>query len=255
LNRTNQQRMKKTYLWMMGVVLLLIFQACTTSYVTQVGSNSSAEQDQTGAFVFENDTLKVWYRFFGYDAPLQATILNKSDRPLVIDWQQSAIAFDQKMFSYEGHELKDNEYLPAQESIIPAGKSMQNIPIFLLDYIPLSFDANALKPEKIQAVNGSWLNAKTIQYAVSESPLFFKNYISYRLDNEENYKDFSQEFYIRKIAKLKNVKIEDIPAVSEQRSDIFMVRKKNSNRFLNHVGVGFMTGGIGVGFGVGGFIF
>jgi hypothetical protein len=69
----------------------------TFQYLT-VDSSQLQKNDQK-AFVFENDTLRITYDFSGGGGPLNITVFNKSNQPLSIDWNKSALVCNSRSFS------------------------------------------------------------------------------------------------------------------------------------------------------------
>lgn len=241
---------------LISFLILLLLQSCSTNYVSQLASTSALRQNQKGTFIFENDTLKVFYRFFGLNGPIQTRITNKLKSPILVDLQQSSFVFNGKAYSYLGQEITNNNYLAAQEIRIPAGQYFDNQPIHIADFVPLSYQEDQLKDEVITGLNGKSIKAKTIQFTVENTPLLLQNYISYKLDQvQAPYVDQMQSFYIQKIARIKNIKLEDLQVVQEQQSNFFMIRTKNNQKFLGSVGIGILSSGLSIGFGVGGIIF
>ena len=63
--------------------VLMLFSSCSTYYYSTLSSSEGvAEKDDFGDFVYENDSVKVVYSFFGYNLPIHITVINNSDQPL-----------------------------------------------------------------------------------------------------------------------------------------------------------------------------
>ena len=68
----------KKLLMILGV--LMLFSSCSTYYYSTLSSSEGvAEKDDFGDFVYENDSVKVVYSFFGYNLPIHITVINNSD--------------------------------------------------------------------------------------------------------------------------------------------------------------------------------
>lgn len=64
---------------------------CSCSRYFQVADISSPNvPQQNKTFVFENDTVKITYEFWGEQGTLSYSIFNKTDKPMYIDWKKSS---------------------------------------------------------------------------------------------------------------------------------------------------------------------
>jgi len=72
------------------VLLALSLVACSTyQYVTL--DSPQLQKNYKKEFVYENDTLKLVYNFYGEGGPMNLTVYNKTTQPLYIDWKKSAL--------------------------------------------------------------------------------------------------------------------------------------------------------------------
>ena len=86
--------------------VLMLFSSCSTYYYSTLSSSEGvAEKDDFGDFVYENDSVKVVYSFFGYNLPIHITVINNSDQPLYVDWQRSALIIDDVATNYKQNKL------------------------------------------------------------------------------------------------------------------------------------------------------
>jgi hypothetical protein len=80
--------MKKFVLYALAIFSLT---ACTRyQYITL---NSDIYQTDNQTFVWENDSVKVQYAFWGKNCPLSIQIYNKLNKPLYVDWSKSAVIY------------------------------------------------------------------------------------------------------------------------------------------------------------------
>ncbi|WP_068473932.1 hypothetical protein [Saccharicrinis aurantiacus] len=79
----------KNNILLIASLILISFTACTSFQFTSLQSNLL--NLDSNYFLYQDDTLEVKYSFAGRNCPLQLTIYNKSDDPIFINWEQSAV--------------------------------------------------------------------------------------------------------------------------------------------------------------------
>lgn len=81
-----------------SALLVLLLYSCSPTKVAQI----SSEQLTAGmnGFVFENDTVKITYRFWDNKGRMEYDVYNKLDQPIYVDWKTSAFIPNDKMVSY-----------------------------------------------------------------------------------------------------------------------------------------------------------
>lgn len=81
------------------ILLMLVITGCggTYQYITMSSSLKANEQHE---FVNENDTARIKYTFQGENCPVSIEIYNKLEKPIYIDWKESAVVLDGKKLSY-----------------------------------------------------------------------------------------------------------------------------------------------------------
>ena len=60
------------------------------------------------SWVFENDTVKITYSFWDNKGVLSFTVFNKLNRPIYIDWKNSAFIYNDNKLNYWNDETKLN---------------------------------------------------------------------------------------------------------------------------------------------------
>ena len=97
LNRMVMKRM----LLALSVVALFCMSSCSSYYYSVLESNDTiGEKNEDKDFVIENDSVFISYCFYGENAPISITVYNKTDEPLFVDWQRSALIIDDVATSY-----------------------------------------------------------------------------------------------------------------------------------------------------------
>lgn len=203
--------------------LAFILSSCTTyQYFTLTAENISKNKENE--FVSENDTLKVVYRFNGYQGPVRITVHNKTNEFLEIDWKKSALIFNDRATSYYSPNLHVNgtvttdtansgivgaSYTSAMHADIYASESVQYIPprSYLdkgLVAIPVSFFKNheldMQKKHIYTDKKGYSLRYTKLNFEKSKSPVLLRSYLSFRIGSAPA-KEFSLEhrFYVSEI--------------------------------------------------------
>ena len=100
----SRQVVKLIYIWGMKKQLLLIsllclilFSSCET-YIQLYHLESKTVKKENDTFIFENDTLKITYSFWGNRGVLAFEIYNKLAKPIYVDWKKSSFIYkDQKL--------------------------------------------------------------------------------------------------------------------------------------------------------------
>ncbi len=84
---------------MILLILPFILTSCLVTQYNRVGSNELVLNEKND-FVFENDTVRIVYRFNGIGGPLQITIENRGSQPLRVDWKKSALVAGGEAHAY-----------------------------------------------------------------------------------------------------------------------------------------------------------
>lgn len=72
------------------LIIPVIIAGCTKHQFISLQTGALPE-DRYGAFFHESDSLKITYKFWGHGGSVQVEILNKLEKPVFIDWSNSAI--------------------------------------------------------------------------------------------------------------------------------------------------------------------
>ncbi len=107
---------------LLPAVLLFTFAlaSCSRYQVNVISSTNSRQNQESGDFEFENDSVKISYSFYGIDAPVQVTVYNKLDKPQYVDWQKSAVIVGNEAISYTPDKININGNVAAQTNTYKA---------------------------------------------------------------------------------------------------------------------------------------
>ena len=87
--------MKNTYLMIFFLSILL-----TSCVSYKIGTVSSDSKELNNNLVFENDTIRISYNFWGKNGLAGFDVYNKLNIPIYLDWKKSAFIPNDKMMSY-----------------------------------------------------------------------------------------------------------------------------------------------------------
>lgn len=79
-------------------LLIVTTYSCTPAKVATLSSQNV--ELKKSAFVFENDTVKIAYRFWADNGIMDFDIYNKLSQPIYFDWKNSAFIPNDQMVSY-----------------------------------------------------------------------------------------------------------------------------------------------------------
>jgi hypothetical protein len=81
-----------------ALVFVLFLSSCA-SYQYFTLDSSEVPKNNHQEFAWENDTLRITYNFNGRNGPMRVNIYNKTQQPLFVNWQKSALIRDQHSVS------------------------------------------------------------------------------------------------------------------------------------------------------------
>ncbi len=208
---------------------------CRTKYV-QVFETAPYPDNRMravdGDYVYENDSMRVTYAFWGIDGVMAMTIENKSDHDLYVDWGRSACIMNKTQLSYwvdEMHKDKVSYYrnyvytgptvIPGKAkgevsgvpirtktmkdvrlSKIPAKQSLAESAFYLFPIEHYNeIDNPNLTVKKSSDGKGKKVDVWEKTYNMDSSPLMFRNYmvLSYHDDLTEHFV-VDNGFYVSK---------------------------------------------------------
>lgn len=96
-------------------LFLLLFAASCTRYVQVISlSSDQTVHNEDRELVYENDTLRIIYDFYSENGNILFRILNKSDLPLYVHWNQSSYIFGSSYLNYWQDRSVTNGYVYTQ---------------------------------------------------------------------------------------------------------------------------------------------
>lgn len=249
------------------LILMAILSSCKSTYYYSILDSTSKDTEKVdnGDFLIENDSLWIAYCFKGESAPINITIFNKTDRPLYLDWNRSALIINNLAVSYAGKNINfggrndnttygsgysygnndqfyssysntqgnfsGNAELPRNISFIPPktmiSEKTLNIQIGLDD-----LDKNIYKEQIMANKNSDTYRIKRANFSENDTPLRFKSYLTI-FSNPDRPMIFEQEFYISNVIKTNGINPTSLPANLNDRGDWFYIEKPANNGFVN----------------------
>lgn len=253
--------MKKLLIFTGIIAMLSTLGACTSYYYSTLSSGDpGALKNQDGDFVTENDSVRISYSFYGENAPVSITIYNKTDAPVFVDWQRSALIIDDVATSYyqetapvqgrtdastyggtyswskrseqtwssTGGTFSGEVALPKGVTFIPPRSKIEATPLHLAN-----FDFDKIPKEEYTRIPVAKQNAEIAKVRVrkfteEESPLRFRSYLtlytSAKGGNDKKYTPYEQSFYLSELVKAGSMGPDNWKAARQQSGDFFYVR-------------------------------
>ena len=190
----------------------LIASGCTRYQFYTMGSQ--LQQNEKGNFIFNSDTLSIAYHF-SFHGDIVMEIVNKSDQLLYVDWQRSAIVYNEQAQSYptgitqfEGF-ANSGEYLEglsftsitgrlsgmsAKKFLPPKSKTTKIFKIVPIDYQRLSKSKEAYEKVALPGIYG-----KKYNYTVYDSAHYISSYLYMGNDNGGNGQMYRHDFWVEEI--------------------------------------------------------
>lgn len=266
LNRIVMKRM----LLALSVVALFCMSSCSSYYYSVLESNDTiGEKNEDKDFVIENDSVFISYCFYGENAPISITVYNKTDEPLFVDWQRSALIIDDVATSYyqekapiqgqtessysgdtyrwsrnysisdgySGGSFAGEIALPKGVSFIPPKSKVESTPLRLSNFPFDRIPKDQYSKQKFAKSNSSVVNVRVKKFTEENTPLAFRSYLSlYTADHDggkRKYSTFESSFYVSQLIKTGNVTPASFDAGKKQAGDFFYVHNvKGANAGL-----------------------
>lgn len=260
----------KRMLFALSVVALFCMSSCSSYYYSIVESNDAiGEKNEDKDFVIDNDSVSVFYSFYGEDAPVSITVYNKMEEPLFVDWQRSALIIDDVATSYFQEKVpiqgqtesslygdsyrwnrsystsdgySDGSFsgeivLPKGVSFIPPRSKVESTPLKLTNFPFDRIPKEAYTKQKFAKANSDVTTVRIKRFTEEDSPLAFRSYLSLYTTNPENgkrsYFSFESSFYVAQLIKTGNLPPASFEAGKRQAGDFFYVHKvKGANAGL-----------------------
>ncbi|MCU0383015.1 MAG: hypothetical protein MUF68_03010 [Cyclobacteriaceae bacterium] len=86
------------FLFSASTFMLMYFLSACSGYQF-LSVDSALHRDTKSAFIWENDSVRIVYRFSGANGPIQFTINNKLKETIIVNWQHSAVVINGQSYS------------------------------------------------------------------------------------------------------------------------------------------------------------
>lgn len=196
--------MKK--LLFIAIVTVFLFSSCSPVKIAHI--EGERIQATPSEFAFENDSVKITYRFWARKGRMDFDIYNKLSIPLYVDWKTSAYIANDKMISYYRDETNTESvsaYYAFTRYAVAGASASKSIHKERISVIP---------PKSMITENSYFLVKQYADlpekgsYQKSNSPLRFRNYIT--LSNNEKFEGhratIDNSFYVRDIKMISSSK-------------------------------------------------
>ena len=206
-------------LWLLAV----LFSSCSTYQYNTISSNNSLKTP-TNEFITETDSLKVIYNFYGEGPSIHISIQNKLNLPMYVNWQKSALITDKNAVSYAGNSLSINgridgsiyNYLNSSSQVNADLNATANLPEGITFIPPHSqvqknfmsifkvdneLADTLFRKDQLPTLSGYSVRALTASFTKESSPLIFRSYLTFVIDNQASQQVITseKEFYISKV--------------------------------------------------------
>lgn len=227
-------------------LILILSSSCSTYY----GSTMSTKDPYTikneyGEFMVEGDSLDVIYNFYGQNAPITVSIVNKMSKPLYVDWRKSGIMIEDVPSAYKE---PDEQHTYNDESIINFGSFLDNpdglgyikpysrfnkqileLTNFNFDKIDDTFFQKWHTEADSRGENKKY---KAIRYTESNSPIYLRTFLTIYEDSRKAEEAFYYEndFYMSELIKIESASSPNVEAFKNWRGDFFYVKHEKEKK-------------------------
>ena len=190
---------------------LISIYSCTSVKVLTVASDTVPLKNRT--YIFENDTVKITYKFWAEKGIMSFDIYNKIDEPIYFDWKNSAYIPNSQMVSYwqdvtntEGSSVSGSSWLYG--GVVTKGRSkavrQERIGVIPPHSLITKRDFKLVQRFKDLPVAGS--------YSKDNSFLNFRNYLMFSTNEKFEGKRsvVDNSFYVSDIEKVKYNKLANV---------------------------------------------
>ncbi|NDW10009.1 hypothetical protein D0T56_10145 [Dysgonomonas sp. 520] len=202
------------------------------------------QKNNNGEFVYEGDSLDVYYRFNGENAPISVGVRNKTSHPIYVDWRESGITLDGEFSPYlppyQVREGQEHDRLVTDMEGIAKIFPGERIDRVLLELSNFNFHKIKSRKYKHSYKDGNGEEYPVAKFTENDTPIHLFTYLTVYLkaDDMQQPLAFESDFYLEGMYKAKNRSPEKIVGYSKKRGDMFYVRKETGHKFWGGVGKG-----------------
>lgn len=239
----------KKHLYQLIILVSLTSCSSTYYYSTLKSDSENTWKDDDGYFITEMDSLDIIHSFKGENAPIMISVFNRGKQPLYIDWSRSSVIIDGVANSYSRSivpvsrsdtgntdSVMDDNYstpmvsLPDNVTFIPPLSRINYQTLSLANFGFEQIDNKEYRNGKMGDKDGYSSNIRVINFAISDSPLIFRSYLTlYREPKVPLIVD--EEFYMSSLIKTKSITPSSMHASLFDRGDMFYIRIEPNNKF------------------------
>lgn len=213
--------MKRIINLSLTILALFTLSSCSKYYISAINSTNIPQDEKTGEFKIENDSLKITYSFAGENAPVKINIQNKLATPLYIDWSQSSLIFKNQSISYVPDKIaftgeassntwndpqltftdgnfKGKINNPKDIGFVPPHASLETTTLFLTSPVAKILPDNLLTNKGSLSIGNEQVKVKSGKFTRENSPIVFRSYLTFFTKTDERIKSFffDREFYV-----------------------------------------------------------
>lgn len=182
----------------------ILFASCRPAKFVEINSENLASH--SGQYVFENDTLRIQYRFWDNKGRMEYDIYNKLPTPIFVDWKSSAYIENTKAHPYFRDETNVLSSSKSYRGMGPRGKSViaiEKSKSVHQDRISIIPPRSLVTQKDYTLIHHFPDLPNTGSFNSSSSPLNFRNFlaISTSEKNDSSFMYFDHQFYVSKIIK------------------------------------------------------
>jgi hypothetical protein len=222
----------------LAIITLIYLSSCSKKYIQVFETASTNTKNIDSTWYFENDTIKISYQFWAEKGVLSFSIFNKLNKPIYVDWKKSAFIFNGNKINYwdniEKTSFKSNGYSyyytgpnirpgqynmvtnttygnvvttkPEQTTFIPPMSQYTRSQFFIMPITYFKMKNLDYKRYNVSDPNNNKNKYVIYQmdYNSSNTPLSFRNYLSFSTDENISYSlTIDNQFYISKIMEMR----------------------------------------------------
>ena len=123
------------------VALTIMFVSACSRYQLLDYATPQNQVLNDGYYIFENDSIKFTYRFYGQNTIVALYIENKTDAPIFIDWQHSGLVYNGKAVQLQEYRTRTTTIITQNPPVLLGNRSE-----FQTEHIRHDLNANMLLP-------------------------------------------------------------------------------------------------------------
>lgn len=242
---------------LLGVLaVLLSLNSCTVYYYSVLDSgNAGLIKNVDNDFVDEDDSVLVAYCFYGENAPVRITVLNKTDEPLYVDWGSSALIIDDVAVSYE---VKNSTYVvtsnygtsvhvtsnerpsnygdvPGSAQFVPPHSKIEFASLRLGNFTFENIPKKQFRKQPFYTKDGVERKVYVKKYNEVVSPVRFRSYLTLLRKDKENNKIIpfvrEHDFYVSEVIRAGDISPKHFLAGAYEQGDFFYVTREQGTGF------------------------